>query len=147
MSIHVVVTHNRRRIAAATLALGLPLSGLALDGVPPESLSVKIFADRYVVAGKPFSDIAALEAWAAPNRTRVLRLDSCGPASTEHLLAAVERFHKVYVEGIQIRSFAAGEPACVGSVEQASSSLNSASEIQTGLPYYPSDKSGRSLVP
>ena len=79
---------------------------------------MKVFPDRYVAAGKPFSDLAALEAWAKPILIRVLWLDSCGPASTRPLLAEVERFHRVYVEGVQIRTFAAGEPECLDPADE-----------------------------
>src|SRR6267142_2865024 len=113
MNTYAVLSRCRRNIAATGLALILPLPGLALDIVPPEALNVKVFPDRYVAAGKPFSDLGALEAWAKPIRIRVLWLDSCGPASTGQLLAAVERFHRVYVEGVQIRTFGAAEPGCL----------------------------------
>jgi hypothetical protein len=146
MSIHAALSHGRPHIAAVALALALPSSALALEQVPPEALSVKIFSDRYVAAERPFSDLAALEAWATPKRMRVLWLDSCGPASTAYLLAAVERFHKAYADGVQIRTFDSGEPACVVSVGQVSSSRDRPSDTP-GLPYYSSDKSGRSLVP
>lgn len=147
MSAYAALSRCCRNIAAAGLAFVLPLSAFALDPVPPEALSVKVFADRYVAAGKPFSDLATLEAWAKPIRSRVLWLDSCGPASKGQLLAAVERFHTAYVEGVQIRTFAAGEPACVGTAEQASAGRNSVSRELTDGAYYASDKSGRSLVP
>ena len=147
MSAYADLSRCCRNIVAAGLAFVLPLSALALDPVPPEALSVKVFSDRYVAAGKPFSDLAALEAWAKPIRSRVLWLDSCGPASKGQLLAAVERFHTVYVEGVQIRTFAAGEPACLGTTEQASGGRDSVSRELTDGAYYASDKSGRSLVP
>jgi hypothetical protein len=99
MSAHPIVSRGCMALVAGGFALVLPLSGVALDNAPPEALSVKVFPDRYVAAGKPFSDLAALETWAKPIRIRVLWLDSCGPASTGQLLAAVERFHRVYVEG------------------------------------------------
>jgi hypothetical protein len=92
------VSRCRWNLVTAGLALILPLSGFTQDNAPPEALNVKVFPDRYVAAGKPFSDLAALEAWAKPIRIRVLWLDSCGPASTKQLLAAVERFHFVYAE-------------------------------------------------
>ena len=147
MSAYADLSRCCRNIVAAGLAFILPLSALALDPVPPEALSVKVFSDRFVAAGKPFSDLAALEAWAKPIRSRVLWLDSCGPASKGQLLAAVERFHSVYVEGVQIRTFAAGEPACLGTAEQASEDRDSVSPELTDGAYYASDKSGRSLVP
>jgi hypothetical protein len=123
------------------------LPALALDNAPPEALSVKVFPDRYIAAGKPFSDLAALEAWAKPILVRVLWLDSCGPASTKQLLAAVERFHRVYVEGVQIRTFAAGEPACFGAAEQASGDRDGTTREPADEPYDATDQYGRSTMP
>lgn len=116
MSAYADPSRRLRNIAVTSFALVLPLSAHALDSVPPEAvLSVKVFADRYVAGGKPFSELAALEAWTKANHGRVLWLDTCGAASTRQLLAAVERLHRVYVERVQIRTFVAGELACLGS--------------------------------
>jgi len=147
MNTYAVLSRCRRNIAATGLALILPLPGLALDIVPPEALSVTVFPDRYVAAGKPFSDLAALEAWAKPIRIRVLWLDSCGPASTRQLLAAVERFHRVYVDGVQIRTFAAAEPACLGAAEQASWGADGVSRAPADEAYHATDQYGRSTMP
>ena len=142
-----VVSRFRRTIVAGGLALILPLPALALDNAPPEALSVKVFPDRYVAAGKPFSDLAALEAWAKPIIVRVLWLDSCGSASTKQLLAAVERFHRVYVEGVQIRTFAAGEPECLVADEQASRDRDGVTRGRADAGYYATDQRGRSTMP
>lgn len=147
MSIHAVVSPRRRILVVGSFALIVPLSGLALDNAPPEALSVKVFSDRYVAAGKPFSDLAALEAWANPIRIRFLWLDSCGPAATSQLLAAVERFHRVYVEGVQIRTFAAGDPACVGATKQASWVRDGLTQAPSDEAYYATDQYGRSTIP
>jgi hypothetical protein len=142
-----VVSRLCRSIVAGALALAFSLPALALDNAPPEALSVKVFPDRYVAAGKPFSDLAALEAWAKPILVRVLWLDSCGPASTKQLLAAVERFHRVYAEGVQIRTFAAGEPECFGTAEQASRDPDGMIRERTDAGYYATDQLGRSTMP
>jgi hypothetical protein len=148
MSVYAVLLRYRRNIAAMGLAVSLPLSGLAQETVPPEALSVKVFPDRYVAAGKPFPDLAALEAWAKPILIRVLWLDSCGPASTAQLLAAVERFHRVYVEGVQIRTYAAGEPGCL---EPAAERANWGRDAMRRAPaddaYHATDQFGRSTMP
>ena len=148
MSVHSIVSRGCRALVVGGFARILPLSGLALDNAPPEALSVKVFPDRYVAAGKPFTDLAQLEAWAKPILIHVLWLDSCGPASTGQLLAAVERFHRVYVEGVQIRTYAADEPACAGAAEQA---RGAARDGVTGAPgdeaYLRTDQYGRSTIP
>jgi hypothetical protein len=115
--------------------------------VPPEALNVKVFSDRYVAAGKPFSDLAALEAWAKPIHIRTLWLDSCGNASAKQLVAAVERFHSVYAEGVQIRTFAAGAPECLGPIEQVGSARHGVGEALAGAAYYATDQNGRSTMP
>jgi hypothetical protein len=140
---------SRRSIAlvAGAFVLLVPLSGLAIDNAPPEALNVKVYSDRYIAAGKPFTDLAALEAWAKPIHIRVLWLDSCGPASTGQLLAAVERFHRLYVNGVQIRTFATGEPACLVPAEQASRERDGVTGQLADEAYYATDPFGRSTMP
>jgi len=147
MNAHPVASRRRWILAAGGLALIFPLSALGLDSVPPEALNVKVFPDRYVAAGKPFSDLAALEAWAKPILIRTLWLDSCGNAATKQLLAAVERFHSVYVEGVQIRTFAAGAPECLGAAEQVGWARNAVSRAPADAAYYATDQYGRSTMP
>jgi hypothetical protein len=109
------------------LALAVPLSASAAG----DTLDVKVLPDRYLVAGRSFADVAALEAWARPARIRTLQLETCGPASTRQLLAAVERFQAVSVEGIQIRALPVAEPACV----------------PADAGYFATDETGRSVLP
>ena len=115
--------------------------------MPPEALNVKVFPDRYVAAGKPFADLAALEAWAKPIRIRTLWLDSCGAASTKQLVAAVERFHSVYAEGVQIRTPAPAGPGCVVAAEQARQGQDRSARLPGGDEYYATDRFGRSTMP
>src|SRR5262245_35624945 len=138
-----VLSRCRRTIAATGLALALPLAALASD-VPPEALNVKVFPDRYVAAGKPFTDLAALEAWAKPIRIRTLWLDSCGNASTKQLLAAVERFYAVYTEGVQIRTFGPADPGCLEAVAVQASPTRA---LPAAREYLATDGAGRSTLP
>jgi hypothetical protein len=147
MNGYCIGSHCRRTLVAGGFALMVPLAGFAADNVPPEALNVKVFSDRYVAAGKPFSDLAALEAWAKPIRIRVLWLDSCDPASAKSLLAAVERFHSVYVEGIQIRTFGASDPGCAFAAEQASWTEAGVKRLPASEEYHAADDSGRSRMP
>ncbi|MEO8186945.1 MAG: hypothetical protein ABI580_06225 [Burkholderiaceae bacterium] len=128
-----------------SLAFLSSLSANARDIAQPEAVSVTVFPDRYVSAGMSFSNVEALAVWARPIAGRLLWLDACGAGSTGRLLAAVERFHTLYADGIQIRAFRAGESGCLGAIEQASQSR--VSDVADYLPYYPSDRTGRSLVP
>ena len=136
-----------KTLMAALLALNIPLPARALDSAPPEALDVKIFPDRYVAAGKPFSDLAALEAWAKPIRIRFLWLDTCAPATARQLLAAVERFHSVYAEGIQIRALDPNDPRCVSEAEDANWSRITAVRLPSSDEYQATDESGRSSMP
>jgi hypothetical protein len=137
----------RSALVAGGLALILPLSGTAVDSVPPEALNVKVFPDRYVIAGRPFPDLAALEAWAKPILIRTLWLDSCGAASTRQLLAAVERFHSIYPEGILIRTLPRGEAECLSAAEHASGGQPNMSLSRPDAEYYATDQLGRSALP
>lgn len=147
MSIHCVVSRCCRTFVAGIFGLILPLSALAVDSVPPEALSVKVLPDRYVAAGRPFTDLEALESWAKPIRIRALWLDNCSPASVQPLLAAVERFHSIYADGIQIRTFSPGEPICVWATEEATSAQDRMSRLPASDEYYSTDEFGRSKMP
>lgn len=147
MSAHPIVSRCRRTLVATGFGLILPLSVLGVDNAPPEALSVKVFPDRYVAAGRPFSDLVALESWAKPIRIRVLWLDNCSTESVQPLLAAVERFHSVYAEGIQIRTFGPGEAGCNWASEQAIWAQDHMGGLPAGDEYYATDESGRSRMP
>src|SRR5215470_4648902 len=112
MDVRPLVSLYSRTLIAVGLAILISQSPMAADNVPPEALSVKVFPDRYVAAGRSFADVAALAAWAKPILIRTLWLDTCGPASTKQLLAAVERFQSVYPEGIQIRALSPEDARC-----------------------------------
>jgi hypothetical protein len=133
----------RAVLAASALALTVPVAALAADSVPPEALNVKVFPDRYVAAGKQFTDLAALEAWAKPIQLRTLWLDSCGNTSTRQLLAAVERFYAAYAEGVQIRTFGPGDPGCLEPV----AFVAPVRALPGGREYLATDRSGRSVLP
>ncbi|MCG6873612.1 MAG: hypothetical protein LJE97_00830 [Betaproteobacteria bacterium] len=122
MKTHRLASLCRRAGISAGFALVLPLSGIAADNAPPEALYVKVYPDHYVAAGKPFANLAAVQAWAKPILIRTVWLDFCGPVSTKKLLATVERFHSVYSDGIQVRTLSPGEAGCVSSADSKSSS-------------------------
>jgi hypothetical protein len=139
MGAHRFLAGSSRNITAAVLTLVLPLCGIAAEGAPPDVLTVKVYPDRYVAAGQSFSDLVALENWSKPARMRVLWLDSCGPESSAQLLAAVERFHRLYVDGVRIWTFDVTESACFVAAKP--------SEEISGFSYYLGDRFGRSAVP
>lgn len=121
MNAHTHFAGFRAIVIAGVLALVSPLSGRAADNAPPETLNVKVFRDHYVAAGKPFTDLAALEAWARPIVIRSVWLDFCFPASTPQLVATVERIHSRYSAGLQVRTLSGTEEECVSAAAQSSS--------------------------
>jgi hypothetical protein len=145
MSTRIAASRCLRALAAGGFALVLPLAALAADDAPPETLYVKVFPDRYIAAGMRFSDLTALEAWAKPILIRSVWLDSCSPASTKQLVAAVERFHSAYAEGVQVRTLHPDEAGCVAAA--AGGVATGESMQQAGAGYYATDRLGRSTLP
>lgn len=137
----------RRTILTGGFALIIPLSGITADNAPPEALNVKVFPDRYVAAGKSFADLSTLEAWAKPILIRALWLDNCSPASTTQLLAAVERFHTAYSDGIQIRALSPGEARCVLAAGNDGHTLADMQSVRADTEYFAADELGRSKLP
>ena len=131
--------HARLTLATAAAALLMPFATLAADNAPPDALNVKVFPDRYVVASMSFTDLASLEAFAKPVVLRSLWLDSCSPASSKQIVAAVERFQTAYEQGIQIRTFSPRSPECA--------SADLVGRGQFGTDYFATDESGRSMTP
>jgi hypothetical protein len=144
MNASAVTAGFRRRIATAVLALGVPFCGVAADGVPPEALNVKVFPDRYVAAGRPFADLASLDAWAKTIRIRTVWLDGCGNASARQLIAAVERFYPLYTEGVQVRVLGPADPGCVEPVVVGTAQVRA---LPAAHEYFATDRAGRSALP
>ena len=146
MALHAAVSHTYRMLVAGGMALVFPVAAGALENLPPETLAVKVFSDRYVAAGKPFADVAALEMWAKPILISEVRLETCSPGSGKQLLAAVERFQEVYKEAIVIKVQSPGEPAtCASAAVYAREAL--VDQRPDDREYLVSDASGRSIIP
>jgi len=144
MRTHSVVSRFCKTLVVGGFAFLLPPTGFAFDNVPPETLNVKVFPDRYVAGGKPFADLASLEAWARPILLREVWVDSCGPAAAAQTLAAVERLQSAYKGAIRVRTLASGEAACVSAGEYARLSYDLRPEDRA---YLATDESGRSVLP
>ena len=71
-------------------------------------------------------------------------LDSCGPASTRPLLAAVERFHGAYPDGVLVRSVGVATSAC-GDIVTMRGRARGAQLTETD--YLGVDAQGRSWMP
>ena len=147
MSIRLDSSDLRLKVFTGGLAAVLSLSVAAFDSAPAETVRVIVLPDRYTVGERQFSDVVALEAWMKPAGARVLQLDACGAASAKQLLTAVERFHAVYVEGIEIRTLSEVESECV--IEAAPTGRPSNSIGRRLIPdeHLATDQYGRSTIP
>lgn len=94
---------------AVALAFALPLGAFAADRTSGASLTVSVLPDRYLAAGVSFPDLDALERLVAPMNPSLVRLEACGSAAADALLAAAERFHAIRLE---LDVIAANAPAC-----------------------------------
>ena len=135
------------RSVVGGLVFAFPLSGAAADNVPPETLSIKAFPDHYVASGKPFADLAALEAWARPIVIRSVWLDFCYPATTGELVSTVQRLHPVYSSGMQIRILSSGEAGCVPTVGRSHPTSAHVATVRADIEYLAADEFGRSTLP
>ena len=142
-----LIADCRRTVIAGALALAFPLSGAAADNVPPETLNVKAFPDHYVAAGKPFADLAALEAWARPIVIRSVWLDFCYPATTRELVTTVERLHLTYSAGMQVRTLSLGEAGCVPAAGHSSSPPAHVASMRVDAEYLATDEFSRGKLP
>jgi len=132
---------RRLCILAAALVVASPAAGLAASNVPPETLDVKVFADRYVTAGRQFVDLKALHEWARPILIREVWLDGCGPASAKSLQAASLAFQPEAGRLLRVRMLSPVEGGCATSVP--ASAVAPADERA----YLASDAAGRSILP
>ena len=129
-----------KAMVVASFALWVPISAFGTE--TPALLPVKVFADHYAVGDQRFGDVATLEAWLKPMAARTLRLENCGRASAERLVAAVQRFHLLYDEGITVRYLGDG---CIAHVAQPRW-LDNAVDV-SGSPYLAVDADGRGTLP
>jgi hypothetical protein len=140
-----IVSRFSRTAVAGALVLAFPLGGLALDRTSGATLTVTVFADRYIASDVAFVDLDALDALVQPMNPSVLRLDGSGPESANALLVAAERFHGAYLE---IGVLAATDRACTAA---ASKGALRVSQVGRALPVrgadVPSDRYWRSVMP
>jgi hypothetical protein len=134
----------RGSVVAASFFLSFPFAAVASDTVPPEALNVKVFPDRYVAAGRPFADLASLDAWAKSIRIRTVWLDGCGNAAGRQLIAAVERFYPLYTEGVQVRVLGPADPGCLAPVAV---DITQVRALPAAAEYLVTDRAGRSALP
>jgi hypothetical protein len=95
--------------AAVALAFALPLGGIAAERTSGATLTVTVLPDRYLAADVSFPDLAALERLVTPMNPSLVRLEACGSAAADALLAAAEHFQTIRLE---LDVIAPNAPAC-----------------------------------
>ena len=112
MNAHLIPLRLDIRLIASGLTLLLPLFANAADCPPETMVQVTVFPDYYAINKQRLGDVVALEATLGPTNERVVRLEKCGPAATQALLAAVAALHVVHTGDIEINALPAGDPKC-----------------------------------
>ena len=84
-----------RLTAGGSLLCLAAMSGAAAQ---EQMISIAVFADHYVVAGRSFDDLDALEDAIAPAQPRRVQLAACGDGTARALRAAAHRFRNASLE-------------------------------------------------
>jgi hypothetical protein len=142
-----LISMCRRIVITGAFALVLPLPVIAAESLPPETLDVIVLPDRYVAAGKPFTDLAALEAWARPIVLRSVWVDFCYSPTTPQLVAVVERLYSKYSSSVQIRTLPPDEGECAAAAGSATTTGAGERLTLAGANYLAVDAFGRGKLP
>jgi hypothetical protein len=114
-------------VATGAGALALGAAALPAAQAPTDEVSIAVFADHYVVAGRAIDDLNVLEAALQTAPDRPIQLNQCGPGTARALRAAAHRFRD---RPIKIRSPAAEAPQCA----DAAPTMRRVSETTKPLP-------------
>ena len=95
------------QLVAAATAVWLATTGAVGAQVPV--ITVAVFADHYVLAGRPIDDLDRLEDAIAAMHPRGVRLEACGDGTSRALRAATHRFRNLYLD---LRVAGSDESAC-----------------------------------
>jgi hypothetical protein len=112
MNAHLIPLRLDIRLIASGLTLLLPLFANAADCPPETMVQVTVFPDYYEVNKQRPGDVVALEATLGLTNERLVRLEKCGPAATQALVAAVATLHVVHTGDIEIHALPVGDPKC-----------------------------------
>jgi hypothetical protein len=96
-------------VAVAAAVLGPGLGSGAWAQVPSPEVTVMVFADHYVLAGRAVDDLNVLERAVDTAGVRAVRLHACGEGTARAQQAAAHRFHGLYLE---LRVLDRDAPAC-----------------------------------
>lgn len=98
---------------AAASALSLAVGGGVAAQTSAPSVSVAVFAEHYVLAGRQIDDLDALERAVNAINPRAVRLEACGDGTARAQMAAAHRFRSRYLE---LRLLEPGAPGCQAAV-------------------------------
>ena len=96
-------------VATGAGALMLGAAALPAAQAPGDEVSIAVFADHYVLAGRSIDDLNVLETALQTAPDRPIQLNQCGSGTDRALKAAAHRFRD---RPIDIRSPAAQAPQC-----------------------------------
>ena len=90
----------RRTVRCITTASALWLAtlGTAVAQSPAPGVTVAVFADHYVLAGRSIDDLDALEDAVTAIRPQRVRIEACGEGTARAQRAAAHRFRNLYLE-------------------------------------------------
>jgi len=100
-------------VATGAGALTLGMAAPPVAQAPTDEVSIAVFADHYVVAGRSIDDLNVLETTLQTVPDRPIQLNRCGAGTARALNAAANRFRD---RPIEIRPPAAEAPQCADAV-------------------------------
>lgn len=133
-----------RNAAMGALVLGLSPAGFAIERTTGVSITVTVLADRYLAAGVSFPDLETLDALISPMNARLVRLEACGAAAADALLAAADRFSYA---PLVLNVLPPTAPQCAAAPVRAVQVSQAGGPIPVGAARIPSDRYWRSVMP
>lgn len=133
-----------RTAVVGALALGLSSAGFAIERTTGVSLTVTVLADRYLAAGVSFPDLETLDALVSPMNASLVRLEACGPAAADALLAAADRLSYA---PLLLSVLAPTAPQCAAAPLRAVQVSQVGGPIPVGAARAPADRYWRSVMP
>ena len=110
MNGRIVVDCVTRSVVEAVVAFGFVAAAPADPGPSAHSVTITVFADRYIVGNLAFDDLDLLEKHITATYAHEINLLICGAKATRALKAAVHRFRHV---AMRMRMHDVDELECV----------------------------------
>ena len=113
MNARFVVDRLAQSVVVGVLALSVVATTLAAAQPSRATVTIAVFSDRYILAGRAFDDLDSLEKHITAIHAHGISLLACGPGVTRSLKAAVHRFRHV---SVQMRVLETDDPECFSAV-------------------------------